>query len=120
MAGSGMELSLGILRDEDFGPIVMVGAGGVTIEILNERRFAMPPFDAERAKKLVTKLGFMSDISRAPARVPDIDSVARSLARLSLLACDLRDDISALDINPMIVTPSGCVTVDALLIPRSV
>jgi len=46
MAGKGVELAFGALDDPQFGPIVMAGAGGILIEIMADRRFALPPFDA--------------------------------------------------------------------------
>ena len=48
----------------------------------------------------------------------DIDALAHAVARLSLLAADLGDQLDALDVNPVIVTPNGCVAVDALVVPR--
>ena len=52
---------------------------------------------------------------QAPA---DVDAVARALSRLSVLAADLGEHIDAIDVNPVIVSPGGCVAVDALVIPR--
>jgi hypothetical protein len=48
----------------------------------------------------------------------DVASIARALARLSVLAEDLRDHLDAVDVNPLICGPNGCVAVDALVIPR--
>jgi len=48
----------------------------------------------------------------------DIGALARAVSRLSLLAADLGEQLDALDVNPVIVTPDGCVAVDALVVPR--
>jgi hypothetical protein len=52
----------------------------------------------------------------APA---DIGALAHAISRLSVLALDLGEDLEALDVNPMIVSPTGCVAVDALIVPRA-
>ena len=46
MAPAGVELALGIVRDPQFGPLVLVAAGGVLVEVLHDRRLALPPLDA--------------------------------------------------------------------------
>ena len=56
MAPPGVEIALGIVRDPQFGPLVLVGAGGVLVEILKDRRLAMPPLEELRARKLVDRL----------------------------------------------------------------
>ena len=48
----------------------------------------------------------------------DVDAIAHAVSRLSVLAADLGDQLDAVDVNPMIATPDGCVAVDALVIPR--
>ena len=50
MAPPGVEIALGIVRDPQFGPLVLVGAGGVLVEVLKDRRLAMPPLDELRAR----------------------------------------------------------------------
>ena len=51
-----MELALGVVADPQFGPLVMVAAGGVLVEILRDRRFALPPVDRRRALALLDRL----------------------------------------------------------------
>src|SRR4029450_6173808 len=53
MAPPGIEIALGIVRDPQFGPLVVVGAGGVMVEVLRDRRLAMPPIDELRARAMV-------------------------------------------------------------------
>jgi hypothetical protein len=118
MAEPGVEVALGVLRDPQFGPLVMVAAGGVLIETLRDRRLALPPLNEAHARLLIDRLDARPLLDGTRGAPPaDVDSVARSLSRLSVLAWDLGDLIGALDVNPLIVSPKGCVAVDALIEP---
>jgi acetate---CoA ligase (ADP-forming) len=120
MAPRGVELSLGVVRDPQFGPLCMVGAGGVLIEVLRDRRFALPPLDRARARRLIDRLSIRPLLNGVRGAPPaDVDAVAEALVALSALALDLGDAIDALDVNPLIAGPDGCVAVDALVVPRS-
>jgi len=120
MVGAGVEMSLGVINDAQFGPLVMLGAGGVLIELLDDRRLALPPFDAGYALRLIDELR-VTRLLRGYRGVPpgDIDGFARSASRLSVLACDLSAYLSELDINPVIVNADGAIAVDALVVPKS-
>src|ERR687890_1615007 len=116
MVEPGVEMALGIVYDLQFGPLVMVAAGGVLIEALGDRRLALPPLDEIRASRLIDRLHarpLLDGVRGAPPA--DVNALARVLSRLSLLARDLGDLIGALDVNPVIVGPRGCVAVDALV-----
>ena len=120
MAAPGVELALGVVRDLQFGPMVMVAAGGVLVEVLGDRRFAMPPLDLPRARALLDRLAvrpLLDGVRGAPAA--DLDAVADAIARLSMLAEDLGEELDALDVNPLVAGPEGCVAVDALVVTRS-
>ena len=121
MVGPGLEMALGIVHDPQFGPLVMVATGGILIETLADRRLAMPPLNEAYARRLIDRLDARPLLNGVRgARPADVDSLARALSRLSVLAWDLGDLISALDVNPLIVGPSGCVAVDALVEPQAV
>jgi acyl-CoA synthetase (NDP forming) len=118
MADPGIEVALGIVRDPMFGPLVLVAAGGVLVELLKDRRLGLPPLDESAARRLIDGLAsrpLLEGFRGAPRA--DIDALARAVSRLSVLAADLGDDLAALDVNPVIVSPSGCVAVDALVEP---
>ncbi len=120
MAPPGVELHLGIVRDPQFGPLVMVAAGGVLVEVLADRRLGLPPLDEPRARRLVERLRVRALLEGVRGRPPaDVDALVRALVRLSALAADLGDLLEALDANPVICGPEGCVAVDALAIPRA-
>jgi acetate---CoA ligase (ADP-forming) len=118
MSEPGVEMALGVVSDPQFGPLVMVSAGGVLIETLRDRLLALPPLDETRARRLIDRLEarpLLDGVRGSPAA--NVVALARSMARLSLLAQDLGDLIGALDVNPIIVGPHGCVAVDALVEP---
>ncbi|MDP9242769.1 MAG: acetate--CoA ligase family protein, partial [Actinomycetota bacterium] len=120
MAPPGVELALGIVRDAQFGPLVLVAAGGVLVEIMADRRLALPPLDAGRSRTLLDGLAMrplLDGVRGEPAA--DVDAVARAIAALSILAEDLGDLLEAVDVNPLIAGPEGCVAVDALVVPRA-
>jgi acyl-CoA synthetase (NDP forming) len=121
MAPEGVEVALGVVRDPQFGPLVLVAAGGVLIEVLRDRRLALPPLDEARARRLIDRLAIrplLDGVRGAPAS--DVGALERAIVGLSWLAHDLGDVIEALDANPVICGPDGCVAVDALVIPRGV
>jgi acetate---CoA ligase (ADP-forming) len=120
MAGRGVEMVLGITRDDQFGPLVMVGAGGVLVEVMADARAALPPIDAAGARRLIDQLRVRPLLDGARGQAPaDIDAVADAMARLSVLAATLGDCIGELDVNPLIAGPDGCVAVDALVVGRA-
>jgi acyl-CoA synthetase (NDP forming) len=115
----GVEMALGVVRDPQFGPLVLVAAGGVLVEVLHDRRLALPPFDQTKARMLIDSLAIrplLDGVRGAPAA--DVSSLARALSRISVLAADLGDLLEALDVNPVIVTADGCTAVDVLVLPR--
>ncbi len=117
MAGPGVELAFGITRDAQFGPLVLVGLGGVLIEVLRDRVFALPPFDMAEARRLIGRLKgavLLDGVRDAPAA--DRDAVAEALARFSVLAATLGDALAEMDVNPVIAGPHGCLAVDALIV----
>jgi hypothetical protein len=119
MASPGVEVALGIVRDPQFGPLVLVAAGGVLVEVLGDRRLAMPPLDEARAMRLIDRLKIrplLDGVRGQPA--VDVDAIPRAVVALSWLAVDLGEGLDALDVNPLICGPEGCLAVDALVLPR--
>jgi acyl-CoA synthetase (NDP forming) len=120
MAPAGVEMHLGIVRDEQFGPLVLVAAGGVLVEVLADRRLALPPLDEARARWMIDRLqtrALLDGVRGAPAA--DVDALVRAVVAMSRLATDLGDNVAAVDANPVICGPDGCVAVDALVLPRT-
>ncbi len=119
MAGPGVELHLGLVRDPQFGPAVLVAAGGVLVELLQDRQLALPPVDPDRVRRLLDRLRIRPLLGGVRGRPPaDVGAVALAVSRLGVLASDLGDLIAALDVNPLVAGPSGCLAVDALVVPE--
>lgn len=118
MAGPGVELAFGCVRDPVWGPLVSVAAGGALVEILDDRRFALAPFGAAEARRMIEGLrsAALLDGARGSAAV-DRDALALALARFSALCATLADVIAEVDANPVIARPDGAVAVDALVLP---
>jgi acetate---CoA ligase (ADP-forming) len=117
---AGTELAVGIARDPDLGPLIVVGAGGVLVELLADRAVALPPVDDRTARQMISELRvsrLLAGIRGAPPA--DLDAVARAITSISTLAADLGDKLLALDVNPLICSPRGAVAVDALAVPVS-
>ncbi|MGD0373899.1 MAG: acetate--CoA ligase family protein [Streptosporangiaceae bacterium] len=116
---AGIELALGIARDPALGPLIVVGAGGVLVEVLGDRAVALPPVDERTATELIGELRIASLLSGFRGAPPaDLDSIVRAITGLSALAGDLGEELAALDVNPLICGPAGAVAVDALAIRR--
>lgn len=116
---AGPELSLGLARDQELGPLLVVGAGGVLVELLADRAVALPPAGPEQARDMVGQLrvaALLAGVRGQPAA--DLAAVLAAITGLSQLATELGDALDALDINPLICGPHGAVAVDALAIPR--
>lgn len=115
MVTGGVEVIVGLVRDEQFGPLVMFGLGGVLVEALQEVSFGLAPLSAERARALVERAR-ASVFLRGGRGVPraDVDALVDALVRLSWLGVDW-PTLQALDVNPLLVWPEsgGVVAVDA-------
>jgi acyl-CoA synthetase (NDP forming) len=120
MAPSGVEIALGIVRDPQFGALVLVGAGGVLVEVLKDRRLAMAPLEELRARTLVDRLEIRPLLDGVRGRQgSDVGALTRAVVAVSWLAHDLGGHLEALDVNPVTCSADGCVAVDALVIPRN-
>ncbi len=119
VAAGGVELLLGMVHDEQFGPVVLIGAGGVHVEALADAVHAVPPFDADEAMRLVRRLRIAPLLAsgRHP-RALAVHEFCRVAARFSALAAALGDEVSEIDLNPVIVHADGCAIADALVVPR--
>jgi acetate---CoA ligase (ADP-forming) len=98
----------------------MAAAGGELVEVLRDRRMALPPVDEPRARRLLDRLSVRPLLDGVRGRPPaDVGAIVQAIVGLSALAADLGDLLEALDVNPLIAGPDGCVAVDALVIPRA-
>jgi len=118
----GLEMIVGCSRDEQFGPVILFGLGGIFVEIMKDVQMALAPLGRGEAETLFRSLrGFpLFDGARGRPRA-DVPAVIDTLVRLSQLASAMGSDLQALDINPLLVLPEGrgVVAADALIVPRS-
>jgi acetate---CoA ligase (ADP-forming) len=120
MAPKGVELALGMVRDAQFGPVVMVGAGGTLVELLADRRTALAPFGPATARRLIDRLAIrrlLDGFRGAPA--VDLDLLCTVIARFSALAAEFADAVDEIDVNPLICAGPVVVAVDALVVKRA-
>jgi len=108
MLQGGMELIVGCRWDAQFGAVVLVGSGGVLVEMLDDVQMALAPVSASHAKRLIAALRIAPVLNGARGRRPaDIDALADVVARLSSLAAALGPRLAELDINPLLVREAG-------------
>ena len=113
-----VEMALGILRDPVFGPVAMVGLGGIFIEVLKDFRLARCPLDVAEAERMIRSLrGFpLLDGARGRPKA-DVVALARALSALSAFAAAAGPRLASVDVNPMLVLPvgEGCFAADAVV-----
>jgi succinyl-CoA synthetase beta subunit len=115
----GTELALGLIRDPDLGPLIVVGAGGTLVELIADRAVILPPVSEDQAAGLLAELKIASLLAGSRGAAPaDLAAVVRAITGLAEFASELGQDIDALDINPLICGPDGATAVDALVIGR--
>jgi hypothetical protein len=114
-----VEIGLGMVDDEEFGPVVIISAGGGLIETMSDRVAVLPPVDKAGAVRALDRLRIRHLLDGARGRPPsDLDSLAEVIARFSEMAADGTGQVGAMDVNPVIAGPAGAVAVDALIKPR--
>jgi acyl-CoA synthetase (NDP forming) len=112
----GVEIGLGMVTDEQFGPVIIISAGGTLIEVMADRVALLPRVDKERARRALDSLQIRPLLDGFRGGDPvDVDALAELIARFSELATDGAGLIGSIDINPVIAGPGGSVAVDALM-----
>lgn len=122
MAPKGVEVILGVSRDPTFGPLLMVGLGGIFVEILEDVAFAPVPLNKASARALVNRLKGAALLEGVRGEEPsDIDALIQTIVALSQFAADHADLIAEIDLNPVIVhmKGEGVSIADALIIKQS-
>jgi hypothetical protein len=117
MSKGHLELVIGVQRDPVFGMIVMVGLGGILVEVLKDVVFRHAPFDVDEGMQMLGELrmGSLLDGVRGQPGV-DRTAIARMLADLSVWAHNMRHVLLELDLNPVLVGNDGPVAVDCVMI----
>jgi hypothetical protein len=109
------ELALGARLDPQFGPVVMVGDGGVYLEALQDFRLLLPPFSEEDVLEKLSRLR-IAPLLRGVRGEPacDVAAFARMAVRLGEAMLRWQGRVGALDVNPVAVFETGAVALDAL------
>ena len=108
MAPAGQEMILGVNQDEKFGPILMVGLGGIHVEVLKDVAFSPVPFGTDDARRLLDQLKGAALLHGVRGEAPaDIDALVDLMVRLSKFAADHGEQIAEIDLNPVLVHPKG-------------
>ncbi|MFI1280139.1 acetate--CoA ligase family protein [Streptomyces sp. NPDC020858] len=109
----GIELIVGVNRDPRFGPVAMVGLGGVLTETLRDVAFALAPVPARRAEELLRGLrtaALLAGVRGRPA--VDVAAAAAVIERITAVAA-AHPEIAELEVNPLLVRPDGALALDA-------
>jgi len=119
LADVGVEMILGVKRDAQFGPVVLLGCGGVLAETIADVQFALPPFDADHARRCIDRMRIrplLNGVRGAPAT--NIDAFCELAQQFSIMVNALSDVLEEVDVNPVIASESGAIAVDALVVGR--
>ncbi len=121
MVPKGLEVILGMNHDEQLGPCIIVGLGGIFVEVLKDVSLRFPPVNRSEAVDMLGELrgkALLEEFRGSPAR--DVDALAEMIVRFSEMVAATNGQFQAIDINPVIVGPAGqgAVIADALMIPR--
>ena len=113
---SGLELILGMKRDPVCGAVLLVGSGGITAEIAQDRALELPPLNERLARRMLESLRLWPLLNGYRGRPPlDVEALIEVLVRLSYLIAE-QPRITELDINPLLVLPHGVLALDARVV----
>lgn len=120
MVPGNRELLLGLIRDPQFGPCVMLGIGGVFTEVLQDTAFRVAPLRHGDAEDMARELRASALLGEFRGQSPaDLDTLSLSLEALGRIGMEL-DSVAEVDVNPAIITPEGrIVAADALMVIQS-
>jgi acyl-CoA synthetase (NDP forming) len=123
MAPAGQEIVIGMFRDPQFGPLIMVGLGGIFVEVLADVAFRICPITERDAAEMLDELRGVKLLDGARGRAPvsrqAIVDVLLKLGGKDGLLMALPEDVAEVDVNPLIVSKDGAVAVDARFVLAS-
>ena len=108
MIQGGVEAIVGIVRHETFGPVIVVGTGGVLVELIRDSSVGLLPLDEAGARELLSRTRLRSLLQGWRGAPPcDVDALISLMVRVAGIAFAYRDVVSAMDLNPVVVLPQG-------------
>jgi acetyltransferase len=112
----GYELILGSSVDAQFGPVILFGSGGVTVEVYRDHALALPPLNTTLAQRLMEQTRIFSALQGVRGRKPvDLSALEGLLVRFSQLVVE-QPWIREIDINPLLATPEHLLALDARVV----
>ena len=116
MVPQGTEIMVGARVDPQFGPMIVVGLGGVFVELLKDTSVRLAPVDACEARRMLSELKAQRALQGFRGSEPvNLDKLADVIARVSEFAADQQGRIAELDVNPLICAGERIIAVDALI-----
>jgi acyl-CoA synthetase (NDP forming) len=122
MVVGGVEMIIGVKRDPTFGPMVVLGLGGILVEVFKDFTLRRAPFDADTAAAMIGELKGAALLAGVRGRPrADVAALVTALVRLSDFAAAEGERLEAIDINPFVVLPEeqGALALDALITTRT-
>ncbi|KAF6248412.1 MAG: acyl-CoA synthetase [Nitrosopumilus sp. YT1] len=117
MVPKGVELIVGLQNDSQFGPVIMVGLGGIMTEVMKDVAFRMLPITTSDAKSMINELKGSKLLKGFRGSAPiDLNMVSQMLVRIGKLGVENADHFNSIDFNPVIVYPKSYFVVDAKII----
>lgn len=120
MAPKGVELAMGAIWDDGFGPVVVLSAGGIWVELFDDKVAAMAPFDEAEAHRLIAHLRIYAALKGVRGQPPvDFEDLARQISLFSVMVASLGPQVTEIDVNPLLCSEHGAFAVDCLIVPRA-
>ena len=117
MVPQGVELIVGLQNDHQFGPVIMVGLGGILTEIFKDVAFRMLPISIDDAKSMLAELKGSKILQGYRGSKPvDLNMLAKALVQIGKIGVDNADYFDSVDFNPIVVYPKSYYVVDAKII----
>ncbi len=106
--------------DPDFGPVIVVGGGGMLVELYKDAAVRLAPVSQETAREMIAETRAAALLGGWRGRpAGDVTAVARAVVRLSEFVSDFQDEISEVEINPLAVLERGVAALDCVIVPRA-
>jgi acyl-CoA synthetase (NDP forming) len=121
MVGEGVEVIIGVACDPQLGPVLLFGSGGVMVEVYNDVALRRCPITRSEAQAMIAEVKGVRLLQGFRGRpAADLEALEETLVRVSYLAMHIEGHMAELDINPLMVLPSGqeVKAVDALVVFR--
>ena len=119
MVPKGVELIVGLQNDSQFGPVIMVGLGGIMTEVMKDVAFRMLPITTSDAKSMIDELKGSKLLKGFRGSKPiDLNMVSKMLVQIGKLGIDHASHFDSIDFNPVVVYPKSYAVVDAKILLR--